>query len=91
MHALQKELITRWYKELHGVWLRQQASEAVPLPGPGATGAVPLMISGNCVELLQAFDLLPVYPEINALQLAIRKKALEYLLKAEDMGYSTDN
>lgn len=91
MHALQKELITRWYKDLHGVWLRQQASNAVPLPGPGATGAVPLMISGNCVELLQAFDLLPVYPEINALQLAIRKKALEYLLKAEDMGYSTDN
>ena len=91
MHALQKELITRWYKELHEVWQRQQQSQAVPLPGSGATGAVPLMISGNCVELLRAFDLLPVYPEINALQLAIRKKALEYLLKAEEMGYSTDN
>lgn len=50
-----------------------------------------LMISGNCVELLQAFDILPVFPEVNALQMAIRKQSLPLILKAEQRGYSTDN
>lgn len=49
------------------------------------------MISGNCVELLRAFDVLPVFPEVNALQMAIRKQALPLILRAEQMGYSTDN
>ncbi|MBI4055403.1 MAG: 2-hydroxyacyl-CoA dehydratase [Elusimicrobia bacterium] len=89
MHALQKELISRWYRDLHGIWERQQG--VTPACGGPWRGAVPLMISGNCVELLRTFDLLPIYPEINALQLAIKKQALEYLLAAEEMGYSTDN
>lgn len=50
-----------------------------------------LMISGNCVELLQLFDVAPVFPEVNALQTAIRKQSLPLILKAEQMGYSTDN
>jgi benzoyl-CoA reductase subunit B len=50
-----------------------------------------LMISGNCVEILRAFDLHPVFPEVNALQLAIRKQSLPMILKAEQMGYSSDN
>jgi benzoyl-CoA reductase subunit B len=53
--------------------------------------AVAMMISGNCVELLQAFDLVPFYPEINALQLAIRHQSLEPILAAEEMGYAADN
>ena len=55
------------------------------------TQAVAMMISGNCVELLEAFDLVPFYPEINALQLAIRHQALEPILAAEEMGYASDN
>jgi benzoyl-CoA reductase subunit B len=56
-----------------------------------ATDAVAMMISGNCVELLEAFGLVPLYPEINALQLAIRHQSLEPILAAEDMGYAADN
>lgn len=55
------------------------------------SNAVAMMISGNCVELLQAFDLVPQYPEINALQLAIRHQSLEPILAAEEMGYAADN
>jgi benzoyl-CoA reductase subunit B len=50
-----------------------------------------LMISGNCVEILRAFDMHAVFPEVNALQLAIRKQSLPMILKAEQMGYSSDN
>jgi benzoyl-CoA reductase subunit B len=54
-----------------------------------ATGA--LMISGNCVELLRACHVLPMFPEVTALQNAIRKKSLPLILKAEQAGYSSDN
>ena len=50
-----------------------------------------LMISGNCVEILRTFGMHPVFPEVNALQLAIRKQSLPMILKAEQMGYSSDN
>jgi benzoyl-CoA reductase subunit B len=53
--------------------------------------AVAMMVSGNCVELLEAFGLVPFYPEINALQLAIRHQSLEPILAAEEMGYAADN
>ncbi len=78
MHGLQRTLMEKWYRELHE--LSEQDK-----------GAIYMMISGNPVELVHGFDLLPVYPEVNALQLAIRKQALPALLKAEEMGYSTDN
>jgi benzoyl-CoA reductase subunit B len=57
----------------------------------GDPPAVALMISGNCVELLEAFDVVPLYPEVNALQLAIRHQSLEPILAAEEMGYAADN
>ncbi|MCI0411643.1 2-hydroxyacyl-CoA dehydratase family protein [bacterium] len=78
MHRVQKKLMVRWYNEL-------DAATETGHP------AVYLMVSGNCVELLRAFDVLPVYPEINALQLAIRNKSLPALLKSEELGYATDN
>ncbi len=78
MHGLQRQMMEQWYLQLN-----QLAQEG--------KGAIYLMISGNPVELVRCFDLLPVYPEINALQLAIRKQALPALLKAEEIGYSTDN
>ena len=49
------------------------------------------MISGNCVELLRACHILPMFPEVTALQNAIRKKSLPLILKAEQAGYSSDN
>ncbi len=47
-------------------------------------------VPGNLTELIYTFDMLPVYPEINALQSGMRKKSRDYIREAEDMGYSED-
>lgn len=69
-----------------GAWYDRLAAAAKS----GAPSAY-IMIAGNCVEILRAFDIEPVFPEVNALQLAIRKQSLPLILKAEEMGYSSDN
>ncbi|MBI4246651.1 MAG: 2-hydroxyacyl-CoA dehydratase [Candidatus Rokubacteria bacterium] len=77
-HERSRELMTAWMGEIG-----RAEAEGVP------TGA--LMISGNCVELLRACHVLPMFPEVTALQNAIRKKSLPLILKAEQAGYSSDN
>src|SRR5581483_8855692 len=77
-HEHSRRLMTAWMQEL-----ARAESERRP------TGA--LMISGNCVELLRACHILPMFPEVTALQNAIRKKSLPLILKAEQAGYSSDN
>lgn len=47
-------------------------------------------VPGNLTELLLSFDLLPVLPEINALQSGMRGKSREYIALAERMGHSED-
>jgi benzoyl-CoA reductase subunit B len=47
-------------------------------------------VPGNLTELLLSFDLLPVLPEINALQSAMRGKSREYIALAEKLGHSED-
>ncbi|RME20888.1 MAG: benzoyl-CoA reductase subunit B, partial [Candidatus Zixiibacteriota bacterium] len=47
-------------------------------------------VPGNLTELIQVFDMLAVYPEINSLQSGMRKKSADYIREAEDMGYSED-
>jgi benzoyl-CoA reductase subunit B len=47
-------------------------------------------VPGNLTELLLTFDLLPVLPEINALQSAMRGKTAEYIALAEKLGHSED-
>jgi benzoyl-CoA reductase subunit B len=79
IHQRQKELMMKWYERLN------EAAET------GTPPAVSLMISGNCVELLEAFGAVPIYPEVNALQLAIRHQSLEPILAAEEIGYASDN
>ena len=79
MHLLQKEMMGRYFERV------TRAAEQ------GEGKAVYMLISGNPVELIQAFDLIPVYPEIDALQLAAKKSALPFILKAEELGYSMDN
>lgn len=79
MHLLQKELMGRYFERV------TRAAEK------GEGKAVYMLISGNPVELIQAFDLIPVYPEIDALQLAAKKSALPFIQKAEELGYSMDN
>jgi benzoyl-CoA reductase subunit B len=79
MHLLQKDMMGRYFKRV------TRAAEQ------GDGKAVYMLISGNPVELVQAFDLVPVYPEIDALQLAVKKAALPFIQKAEEIGYSMDN
>jgi benzoyl-CoA reductase subunit B len=78
VHEESRRLMTAWMGELG----RAEAEGQV-------TGAI--MISGNCVELLRACHVLPMFPEVTALQNAIRHKSLPLILKAEQVGYSSDN
>ena len=78
VHERSRQLMTAWMGELS----RAEAEGR-------ATGA--LMISGNCVELLYACHVLPMFPEVTALQNAIRHKSLPLILNAEQAGYSSDN
>ena len=79
LHHLQKELMAEYYAAL-----------TASANGSGVPAAY-LLIGGNPVELLRAFDILPVFPEVNALQLAVRKQSLPHIQSAEFMGYSSDN
>ncbi len=47
-------------------------------------------VPGNLTELITALDLLPVLPEINALQSGMRKKSAGYIAEAEKAGHSED-
>src|SRR5512135_2806865 len=79
IHQRQKDLMLAWYEQL------DQAANT------GNPPTVSMMISGNCVELLEGFGAVPIYPEVNALQLAIRHQSLDPILAAEAMGYAADN
>jgi benzoyl-CoA reductase subunit B len=78
VHERSRQIMSAWMGEL-------ARAEAEGRP----TGA--LMISGNCVELLRACHVLPMFPEVTALQNAIRHRSLPLILKAEQAGYSSDN
>ncbi len=47
-------------------------------------------VPGNVTELLGALDLLPVLPEINALQSGMRGRSVGYIAEAEKAGHSED-
>ncbi len=73
----QKEMIARHFDRL------------ADAPGTGARSAY-TFVPGNLTELLLSFDVLPVLPEINALQSAMRGKTAEYIAMAEKLGHSED-
>ena len=74
---LQKELIGGHYDALARA--RDQGKKVVYT-----------FVPGNLTELLRSFDLLPVLPEINALQSAMRNKSAGYIAAAEKGGHSED-
>jgi len=74
---LQKEMIAAHYDAL---------SEA---PETGRK-VVYTFVPGNLTELMRAFDILPVLPEINALQSGMRKLSGDYIAEAEKHGHSED-
>jgi len=47
-------------------------------------------VPGNLTELMRSFDVLPVLPEINALQSGMRKLSGGYISEAEKHGHSED-
>jgi benzoyl-CoA reductase subunit B len=53
-------------------------------------GAAYVFVLGSMNEVLKSFDLPVVFPEVNALQTAVRHVSEEYLNEAEDYGYSPD-
>ena len=73
----QKRMIAEHYHRLAGC------------PDSGEKNAY-TFVPGNLTELLRSFDLLPVLPEINALQSAMRGKSREYIAVAEKLGHSED-
>ncbi len=73
----QKEMIARHFDKL------------AASPDTGAKCPSPF-VPGNLTELLLSFDLLPVLPEINSLQSAMRGKTAEYISIAEKLGHSED-
>ena len=73
----QKEMIARHFDRLAAA------------PDTGARCAY-TFVPGNLTELLLSFDVLPVLPEINALQSAMRGKTAEYIAVAEKLGHSED-
>lgn len=74
---LQKEMIGGLFKELANV---KNTGKKV----------VYTFVPGNLSELIRSFDMLPVYPEINALQSGMRKKSEAYIKEAENWGHSED-
>ena len=74
---LQKEMIAGHFREL------ARAREA-------GRKVVYTFVPGNLTELMGSFGCLPVLPEINALQSAMRKKSAGYIAKAEKAGHSED-
>lgn len=74
---LQKEMIGGLFKELANV---KNTGKKV----------VYTFVPGNLSELIRSFDMLPVYPEINALQSGMRKKSGAYIKEAENWGHSED-
>jgi benzoyl-CoA reductase subunit B len=74
---LQKDMIANHYKKLSGA---QSNGDCVAYT----------FVPGNLTELMLAFDILPVYPEINSLQSAMRGKTADYIREAEKVGHSED-
>ncbi len=71
------DLFRQWFSELN-----RTAEQG----GPSAY----VFVMGSMCEILRTFDLPVVFPEINSLQMAVRRVAHEYLNQAEDYGYSPD-
>ncbi len=72
-----RRLFDAWYEDLTSVHAQQQQAAYV-------------FVMGSMTEMLRAFDLPVVFPEINSLQSAVKKSAAEYLNEAEDHGFSPD-
>lgn len=74
--VMQKEMIADHFKKLASPERTQKV--------------VYTFVPGNLNELILSFDMLPVHPEINALQSGMRKKSGGFIMEAEKAGHSED-
>ena len=81
-------LIGRGAKE--GARLFRDWFQDLSQAGERGEPAAYVFVMGSMSELLRTFDIHTVFPEVNALQTAVRRVAQEYLSQAEDYGYSPD-
>lgn len=70
-------LIRDWFTDLDGAAVRGDPAAYV-------------FVMGSLAEILRAFDIRLVFPEIHALNTAVRHQAADLLGAAEDYGYSPD-
>jgi benzoyl-CoA reductase subunit B len=75
--VLQKDMIAKHFKRLSNA--KEMGKKVVYT-----------FVPGNLNELIWSFDMLPVHPEINALQSAMRKLSSGYVIEAEKFGHSED-
>ena len=73
----QKDMIARHFERLAAA------------PDRGGKSAY-TFVPGNLTELLHSFDLVPLLPEIFALQSAMRGKTADFIAVAERLGHSED-
>lgn len=64
--------------------------EKLSQTGESGKKVVYTFVPGNLNELIRAFDMLPVHPEVNALQSGMRKLSGGYIQEAEKVGHSED-
>ena len=74
---LQRQLVEQYYASLQGA-----GGEARPVAY--------MLVGGNLTEIVRSFGYEVVYPEIVALNCAIKHRSLENILHAESMGYGLD-
>jgi benzoyl-CoA reductase subunit B len=72
-----RRLMDRWWREL---------TEADAQNQPVAN----VFVMGSAAEILRSFGIPMSFPEIAALQAAIKRQQMDHLLAAEDYGYSPD-
>ncbi len=74
---LQRQLVDEYYAKLQGA-----GGEKRPVAY--------MLVGGNLTEIVRSFGYEVVYPEIVALNCAIKHHSLDYILNAEAMGYGLD-
>jgi len=84
----EKKIVGRGARE--GARLFREWFERLTTAAERGEQAAYVFVMGSMCEILRAFDLPTVFPEINSLQTAVRRVAIDYLTQAEDYGYSPD-
>ncbi len=88
MAAIEEGLVGRGNRD--GAQMFREWFDELSQTAKGGGQSAYVFVMGSLNELLKAFDLPVVFPEINSLQTAVRHVANEFLSEAEDYGYSPD-